>query len=297
MITSASSVKKSSARIRDFVADDEDYAVLDNWRAQCAEFMPYLTQEAVDCLTTVNYFAASRIKRRTAIERKIRRSGTTAETLEDIIGLRVICTDPHSFATANRAMGSHRFSKKVRDYSVDAKETGYQSVHHVWSFKPEDKPTVRFEVQVRTWRHHLWACLSEALGQEVKQGNADPEAAALLADFANHLASMPELDVLEYHSEDATLFWGVGVDRGAGATPRYLNLGNNAREAFFNFRLLEEWAASDPRTKRIAALVCAPDSSLISRTHLGLVPLTLLEEIKNRANYRLPSAIAQRIVA
>ena len=296
MTVSGASVKRASARIRDYEGKQEDYDILDSWRSQLAEFLPHLTGEAVGALGGIGFLSASRVKRRDAIERKIRRSQTTAETLDDVIGLRVICTDPESFESANNALSAHSFWRRTRDYSKVAKATGYRSKHHIWSIKPDGLPTVRFEIQVRTWRHHLWACLSESLGQQVKQGDADEVARELLDSFSAHLEAKPDLDRLQCHGAEGSFFWGIGVDRTAGAEPRYVNLGVEARQAFSNFTLLEEWA-SDGMHKRIAALVCAPNEELISRTHLGLLPHTLIRELTGEVRFSMPPSLNERIVA
>ncbi|MCY4147805.1 MAG: RelA/SpoT domain-containing protein [Gammaproteobacteria bacterium] len=121
---------------------------------------------------------SARLKRIRSIRRKlIRGQRGSINEMDDIIGFRVIC---ESFSEA-RELG-----KRIRDIcevriknyldSRHTKNIGYRAIHGIIRFNQPFTATtvkVRFEIQIRTWYQHLWACWCESHGEHAKEGFMD----------------------------------------------------------------------------------------------------------------------------
>ena len=118
---------------------------------------------------------SARLKRIRSILRKIRRGqqGSINE-MDDIIGFRIIC---RSYAEANAMSSRIRdvLDARIKNYleTDHKKDIGYRAQHGIVRFRQpfgERTVTVRFEIQIRTWYQHLWACWCESHGEHAKEG-------------------------------------------------------------------------------------------------------------------------------
>ena len=120
---------------------------------------------------------SARLKRLESVYRKMRRypdQSISVNEMDDIIGFRIVCESLDDAI----ALG-HRVASKVpartKDYleNVHGAGVGYRAIHGIARFHQplfNGHVTVRFEIQIRTWYQHLWACWCESHGEQAKEG-------------------------------------------------------------------------------------------------------------------------------
>ena len=119
---------------------------------------------------------SARLKRLKSIYRKMRRNpkSVAINEMDDIIGFRVVCESLVSAVDLGK-----RFEANLKARLKNYLETehglglGYRAVHGIVRFKQPLQGKyvrVRFEIQIRTWYQHLWACWCESHGEQAKEG-------------------------------------------------------------------------------------------------------------------------------
>ena len=155
-------------------------AVLDSYR----EFRLACLKTSLLLLRSVQLpnrtLISARLKRIESINRKITRNqfGTfSVSQMDDIIGFRIICESYlEAVNVADRLAGLNRAIKKDYIGRSHPNGSGYRAIHVIAKF---DQPfrsssvVARFEIQIRTWLQHLWACWCESQGEQVKEFNAN----------------------------------------------------------------------------------------------------------------------------
>ena len=149
-----------------------------------------------------NALISARLKRLRSISRKIKRghSGSISE-MDDIIGFRVICESLKDAIALGQRI-EKRLGAKVKNYLTEqhSAELGYRAMHGIVRF---DQPfqdrnfRVRFEIQVRTWYQHLWACWCESHGERAKEGfrngeQNDPDTLNLISELRRRSVEISE---------------------------------------------------------------------------------------------------------
>lgn len=135
-----------------------------------------------------------RLKRLDSIRRKITRRGANFAlgTLDDIIGVRVICQSVSEVVALSARIESSPYIHRVKNYIKRPATTGYRGIHHIMRFNQpasgDRTLVVRYEIQVRTYLQHRWAVWSEAHGEKAKIGQADPAHHEQLQSVALDLA-------------------------------------------------------------------------------------------------------------
>ena len=119
---------------------------------------------------------SARLKRLTSIKRKLSRSQVLAplNEMDDIIGFRVICESLEDAVGLGERI-ENSLAANIKDYTSQehVHGVGYRAIHAIARFNQplQDKVVkVRFEIQVRTWYQHLWACWCESHGEQAKEG-------------------------------------------------------------------------------------------------------------------------------
>ena len=169
-----------------FCADARDPAALDcvnayrKFRLNCIHTsLGLLTSSGVPEYVLVS----GRLKRLRSIRRKLIRSKRhgirpTVNGMDDVIGFRVVCRSfDDAVGLGNRV--EEKLGATVKNY-IDGNHplrTGYRAIHGIVRFRQPFVgrgervcATVRFEIQVRTWLQHLWACWCESYGEQAKEG-------------------------------------------------------------------------------------------------------------------------------
>ena len=122
---------------------------------------------------------SARLKRLESTHRKMMRHPMLVNEMDDIIGFRIVCES----LDGAEALG-HRIENKMpartKNYiqNVHGVGVGYRAIHGIARFRQpllDRHVTVRFEVQIRTWYQHLWACWCESHGEQAKEGFTNRE--------------------------------------------------------------------------------------------------------------------------
>ncbi len=125
---------------------------------------------------------SARLKRLESAYRKMRRSRDKPPPLngmDDVIGFRVVC-ESFDAAVALGERIENEVPARTKNYIEETHEAGigYRAIHGIARFgQPlgDAHITVRFEIQVRTWYQHLWACWCESHGEQAKEGFTNTE--------------------------------------------------------------------------------------------------------------------------
>lgn len=170
-------IKRASKKFSEDFGDVEAREVLDSYR-----------QYRLNCIRTslsllkkaglpTRVLVSARLKRLESVYRKMRRNPDKTWSLndmDDVIGFRIVC---ESFDDA-LALGErieNKVSVLTKNYIERTHEAGigYRAIHEIAKFKQlldNKRRTVHFEIQVRTWYQHLWACWCESYGEQAKEG-------------------------------------------------------------------------------------------------------------------------------
>ena len=118
---------------------------------------------------------SARLKRLASIYRKIVRNRSfDVSRMDDIIGFRVVCRNLMD-ATALAESVRENLNAAIKDYLAGNHftGTGYRARHGIVKFQQtlrQASVRVSFEIQIRTWYQHLWACWCESKGEQAKEG-------------------------------------------------------------------------------------------------------------------------------
>ncbi len=126
----------------------------------------------------------SRIKSPMSIMEKLRRKGVEISVynmehyLNDIAGIRVICSFPEDIYTVSKLLGEQDDIRvlEIRDYIKNPKPNGYRSLHQIIEipiFLSTGKKYMRVEVQYRTIAMDFWASLDHKMKYKKHIENAD----------------------------------------------------------------------------------------------------------------------------
>ena len=119
---------------------------------------------------------SARLKRLKSIYRKMRRNpqSVAINEMDDIIGFRVVCESLGAAVDLGKRV-EENLEARLKNY-LETKHglgLGYRAIHGIVRFKQplHDKYVrVRFEIQIRTWYQHRWACWCESYGEQCKEG-------------------------------------------------------------------------------------------------------------------------------
>lgn len=116
----------------------------------------------------------SRLKSVSSIQEKLSRKGlpmmltAIEENLNDVAGVRVICSFPEDVKTLSDALLKQDDIQLIerKDYIAHPKENGYRSLHLIVSvpiFLENEKRLMKVEIQLRTIAMDCWASLEHQL--------------------------------------------------------------------------------------------------------------------------------------
>ena len=125
---------------------------------------------------------SARLKRRESMHRKMMRcpdQPMLVHEMDDIIGFRIVCESFDEAVALGRRIASN-VPARTKDYIQNVHEAGvgYRAIHGIAKFQQplfDRHVTVRFEIQIRTWYQHLWACWCESHGEQAKEGFTNQE--------------------------------------------------------------------------------------------------------------------------
>ena len=179
---------------------------------------------------------SARLKRMQAIRRKLRRSPTTLEKLQDLGGCRVILptmADVQRLTDILRERARH-VVRRERDYIATPKIDGFRSHHMMFDYQGRSRAPqhngIRIELQVRTQLQHSWATAVEGVGlfrgEDLKghKGNedwlklfclmsaefAEAEGCPVLPDGMDRIQRIKEIQRLERRLDALAMLDNVG---------------------------------------------------------------------------------------
>ena len=208
---------------------------------------------------------SARLKRLESVYRKMRRAPDNPpplNTMDDVIGFRIVC---ESFKDA-LDLGDHirnAVPARTKNYVVEPHIAGigYRAIHGIARFHQplgDGHVTARFEIQVRTWLQHLWACWCESHGEQAKEGFCNTERAdrdrvvsliERLSDCSRRIAAWEEENPKEIQKEMPQLTdpYHLAVAwMNPPADYRFLSCGVDSVAAVRNLRYIEEQGGLRP---------------------------------------------------
>jgi ppGpp synthetase/RelA/SpoT-type nucleotidyltranferase len=144
-------------------------------------------------------FSYSRVKRMVSIRKKLSRTTTKFNQIQDLGGCRAILNTAEAYSEIieeyKNGISAHTL-RLDRDYVASPKPSGYRGHHFVLQFQSEPESYQyhdrQIEVQVRTVLQHAWATALEAVGmmknQDLKGGEGDADWLRLFALMASEFA-------------------------------------------------------------------------------------------------------------
>lgn len=172
---------------------------------------------------TKSLLVSQRLKRIPSIKKKlVRTPSMSLSRMQDIGGVRAVVNSiadvrriEDAYINGKRANFSHEL-RKVNDYILSPKESGYRSLHLIYTYKSKRDELhngIILEMQVRTLLQHAWATAVETIGSFTKQALKSSEgeqewleyfktvsAAFALLENANineSLASLSDLEIYD----------------------------------------------------------------------------------------------------
>ena len=147
------------------------------YRLNCIRTSLFLLRKSV---LPERVLVSARLKRLESVYRKMQRTPDIAlNGMDDVIGFRVLCESlDEAVALGGRIESEVPARTKNYIETVHGVGTGYRAIHAIVRFgQPlgDGHVTARFEIQVRTWYQHLWACWSESFGEQAKEGFRNAE--------------------------------------------------------------------------------------------------------------------------
>jgi putative GTP pyrophosphokinase len=173
---SRSRVNRAGDRVRAGVATEEDFVIIDEWRAAhravLNTFQAILRTRTRHSRTVV----AQRHKRRLTIFDKLERiPSMQLSRMDDIAGCRLIFRSISELRSFRSQLHTARFNHKRKndpdkyDYIQAPKSTGYRGIHDVYEYDVNSETGRKFaglfvEIQYRTRVQHAWATAVEVIG-------------------------------------------------------------------------------------------------------------------------------------
>lgn len=206
-------VNRAGRYVRDGSADDEDFAVINEWRAAHRQvintFQASIRQRIRNQRLSV--VVGQRLKRRSTIFDKLKRQPKMAlGRMDDVAGIRLIFQDVPTLKAFRASFHAAKFQHERRnrddqyDYLSAPKGDGYRGIHDVYAYHVKSKHAGRsaglfIEIQYRTLVQHAWATANEVVGyvtgNETKFGRGDPRYLRIMAlsseILARHHEGMP----------------------------------------------------------------------------------------------------------
>ncbi|GDX07122.1 hypothetical protein [Buttiauxella sp. A111] len=166
--------------------DDSDLDKLHAWRMlhlyPLNRLKFYLGREAM--VVDKKMLMSSRIKRLPSIINKLQRfPEMKLHKMQDLGGCRVILSNIEQVYSLEKKIKKLKFKHELvrtDDYMINVKESGYRSLHMIYSFKNDKHESLnglRIEMQLRTAIQHSWATAVEMVGlfrkESLKSGQGD----------------------------------------------------------------------------------------------------------------------------
>ena len=175
-------IRRASEALREDFRNVQARLILDSYR----QYRLACIRTSLSLLRRANLpdrvLVSARLKRLESTHRKMMRDpdqSMTVHKMDDIIGFRIVCESFDEAVALGQRIASN-VPARTKDYieNVHGAGVGYRAIHGIARFRQpllDGHVTVRFEVQIRTWYQHLWACWCEGHGEQAKEGFTNKE--------------------------------------------------------------------------------------------------------------------------
>ena len=175
-------IRRASNAFREDFRNVEARSILDSYR----EYRLACIRTSLSLLGRAELpdrvLVSARLKRLESTHRKMVRCPDRpmlVHEMDDIIGFRIVCESFDEAVSLGQRITSN-VPAKPKDYIKSDHENGvgYRAIHGIARFQQpllDRHVTVRFEIQIRTWYQHLWACWCENHGEQAKEGFTNSE--------------------------------------------------------------------------------------------------------------------------
>ncbi len=173
---SRSRVNRAGNNVRSKVATEEDYAVIEEWRAAHRPVLNTFQAILRNRTRFNNVVVAQRHKRRRTIFNKLsRHPKMQLSRMDDVAGCRLIFDTIDQLRAFRKSLHKARFDHDLKndkdkyDYIKTPKRNGYRGVHDVYSYnvrseRGQASKGLLIELQYRTKIQHAWATAVEVIG-------------------------------------------------------------------------------------------------------------------------------------
>lgn len=173
---SRSAVNRAGNAIREAVAGNDDYRVIEDWRAAHRAVLNTFQAILRNRTRNSNITVAQRHKRRSTIfDKLLRFPEMQLARMDDVAGCRLIFKDIETLNKFRAKFHKAHFHHKRKnspdkyDYILNPKSTGYRGIHDVYSYDVNSETGKHLkgllvEVQYRTEVQHAWATAVEVIG-------------------------------------------------------------------------------------------------------------------------------------
>ena len=189
--------------------------MVNNWRAAHGFMLNTFQTNLRKKAATVDEdaFVVQRLKRRSSIEAKLQRyPWMKLSKMQDIGGCRVVLSSIADVNEMAKQIKGSRIKHRLSDednYMDAPKESGYRSLHLVYRYYSDKKPTynnMRVEIQFRSRLQHAWATAVETVDtfshQVLKSSRGDQDWIRFFALMGSEIAITEDSPIVPMTPED-----------------------------------------------------------------------------------------------
>ncbi len=275
-----------------------DRGILLQYRDERAHVLVPVCELVYEVLVELPAVFTARLKRFESIVRKLIRQRTDITRLDDIVGVRVI-VDSTSLQDdiCDRLRARPEF-KQSKDYRMRPRDDGYRCTHEIVSVVIGED-TYPVEIQVRTVYQHLWASLSESLGQQVKEGRGPAIYREYLLQLSDDLKTREEPGIPQgisglRQSGDVPELRIVSFDLKQKKVAQEVDCDEDLAFALAQLAFLEERTQQTSSLESV--LLCSRHRNIVRMTHVRYYPSTLIAELNDRAEVTVPDWAIRKLL-
>jgi len=179
------------------ISEPDAYKIINNWRAAHSYPMQVFYMNCRRKAAKINAIAVERLKRMESIIDKLEREeNMSLLRMQDLGGCRIITNKiTDIYATIKDFKNSDIKHKLIKEnnYIEKPKESGYRSIHMIYSYysnKKSDYNGMFIEVQIRTALQHLWATAVEVLSLYTKHNLKASQGDARMLRFMELISAL-----------------------------------------------------------------------------------------------------------
>ena len=302
---SKSSLRRACSRLRAGSTRENDLDLLSAYRDEHLSLVGSTIPALVDRTEGIRTVVTGRLKRMDAIVRKIIRQHTSITSMDDLVGVRfIVGTRKEQQSICERLRGYPGWVQ-TRNYIFDSKMDGYRAAHEIMEATNGGDgggKKLRLEVQVRTSLQDLWANLSEALGQQVKEGGGDEKLRRALLHLSGEIRAYEEREVVGDKGEHLDSVGGrlrsyyvLLFDGQRRRLDDIIDYNGFVEDALGALRALERGGSGGGN--RDIILLYSSNVGMVEFTHSRYFPGTLLRRLSSAIGMHVPDYVVKEVLS